>query len=374
MEINQPLPCLVKLIEQPTWGGRFILELKGLGRDPAWQNKKIGQSYELFWGTQVIINGKQIPINNLLTGHGPEILGRSVFERFGPKMPLLLKLTQAKDNSYQIHLPHRVKHPRWQPKAEAWYYFETGLLTLGVKENISWNDYEKTVKAVQAKMETLSRQAGAGKLQLDEARTQASRFIKTHNPADYVNYITAQSGEVWDLSSGGLHHSWEEDEQLAPHGNVLFEIQEDVPDEISSIRAFDKGKVKDDGSIRAVHIDNYFQFIDRSPKTNYPDLARHQPKTIAETSGGRVEQLLATPYYTLELMVVKHHLSGASTNTQDRFHHLFVKTGSVRIDYGRNRRFKLTQGSSVLIPGCLGEYELTNQGKNKAEVIKSFII
>ena len=31
-----------ELIEQPSWGGRYIVDLKGLGDDPQWKDKKVG--------------------------------------------------------------------------------------------------------------------------------------------------------------------------------------------------------------------------------------------------------------------------------------------------------------------------------------------
>src|SRR5580700_7989226 len=36
-----------ELIEQPSWGGRYIIDVKGLSNDPKWFGKKVGQSYEL---------------------------------------------------------------------------------------------------------------------------------------------------------------------------------------------------------------------------------------------------------------------------------------------------------------------------------------
>ena len=36
-----------ELIEQPSWGGRYIVDLKGLSDDAEWADKKVGQSYEM---------------------------------------------------------------------------------------------------------------------------------------------------------------------------------------------------------------------------------------------------------------------------------------------------------------------------------------
>lgn len=371
--INQPLPCLPKLVVQPTWGGRFILELKGLDQDPAWLNKKVGQSYELFGGTIVKVNGRKMALDNLLHDHAEEILGSKVLRHYGLKMPLLIKLTQAKGNSYQIHLKHDVCHPHWKPKAEAWYYLDRGLITLGTRPNINWVDYGKTVKAIANKMATLSQQVKENKLVLEEAQMKAQEFIKNHDPSVFVNHVTPQEGEVWDLSAGGQHHSWEENESIAPRGNLLYEIQEDVPDEVSTIRAFDKGKIKDDGSIRDLHLDDYFQFIDRSSGANSPSVARRQPILLEKSSGGEVTRLLGTPFFALDLLTITGDFSTKATRTKNFFHHLFAKTGQVIIHYGCHQEFRVAQGSSVLIPANMEEYALSNDGESQAEVIKSFI-
>ena len=369
--INQPLLCLPKLVEQPTWGGRLILKLKGLDKEPGWLNKKVGQSYELFGGTIVKVNGRKIALNNLLHDHAEEILGSKVLHHYGLKMPLLIKLTQAKGNSYQIHLKHGVCHPHWKPKAEAWYYLDRGLITLGIKPDINWADYEKTVRVIATKMEALSQQLKKNKLAIEEARIEAQKFIKNHDPSVFVNQVIPQEGEVWDLSAGGLHHSWEEDKNIAPQGNLLYEIQEDVSDEDSTIRAFDKGKFKDDGSIRNIHIEDYFQLIDRSPEANNPDVARHQSILLEKSSGGQVIQLLKTPPFALGLFIITGEFSTKATRTGNSFHHLFAKMGQVVIHYGHNQEFKLSQGASILMPASIGQYGLSS--KEKAEIIKSFI-
>ena len=43
-----------ELIEQPSWGGRYIVDLKGLSNDPQWAGKRVGQSYELAKASKLI--------------------------------------------------------------------------------------------------------------------------------------------------------------------------------------------------------------------------------------------------------------------------------------------------------------------------------
>jgi len=50
MSTNRAYLIIPKLIEQPTWGGRYIMKEKGWQKHPDAQ-RKIGQSYELYSGS-----------------------------------------------------------------------------------------------------------------------------------------------------------------------------------------------------------------------------------------------------------------------------------------------------------------------------------
>src|SRR6185437_8295859 len=72
-----------------------------------------------------------------LVAENPEaVLGAAVVSERGPQLALLIKYTQALGNSFQVHIKDGVTHPQWKPKPESWYYFEPGLITLGVKPGI----------------------------------------------------------------------------------------------------------------------------------------------------------------------------------------------------------------------------------------------
>ena len=48
-------------------------------------------------------------------------------------------------------------------------------------------------------------------------------------------------------------------------GNLVYEVQVDVPDDRCSMRGFDKGKVLDDGSLRPTHVADYLATIEQDP-------------------------------------------------------------------------------------------------------------
>ena len=131
------------LIEQPSWGGRYIIDLKGLSGDTQWQGKKVGQSYELSKKAKLIdpVSGGVHALSDLIAQDAKSLLGQSVLDAFGHDLSLLIKLTQAKGNSFQVHLPEGKTRGHWQPKPEAWFYLAPGLYTFGLKEGTDYNAF-----------------------------------------------------------------------------------------------------------------------------------------------------------------------------------------------------------------------------------------
>ena len=52
----QPLLIIPKIIEQPTWGGKYILKEKGWSHKPPFRGLRIGQSYELYSQSKVRVD------------------------------------------------------------------------------------------------------------------------------------------------------------------------------------------------------------------------------------------------------------------------------------------------------------------------------
>ncbi len=259
------------------------------------------------------------------------VLGKERVAEKGPQLDLLIKFTQALGNSFQLHIKDGTTHPFWKPKPESWYYFEPGLITLGAKPNVDWHAYESAVTSLQTDIEKLGSQVQSKAISLETAKAEIKKLLGTYNPWAFVNLVKVEKGQLIDLSAGGLHHSWEEDSQQAPLGNVLYELQTEALDYNSTLRNFDKGKLAPDGSTRELHIKDYFALIDRSPEANDPDPARHTrtPELVAQTSSYTLERLLHTKYYSLDKLSLP---AGASyTETITQFKHLFVQSGSIEV-------------------------------------------
>ena len=343
-----------ELIEQPSWGGRYIIDLKGLSDDAQWQGKKVGQSYEMSKAARLIdpADGGVHALADLIAQNAESLLGQPVLDAFGPDLSLLIKLTQAKGNSFQVHLPEGKTLGHWQPKPEAWFYLAPGLYTFGLKAGTDAAAYSRVLHSIDEEMHRLSEEIKNGRRTVDDARAQAHQRIQTLDPYAYVNLVEAETDDVIDLTAGGIHHSWEQDDARFPDGNLVYEVQLDVPDELCSMRGFDKGKFLDDGGTRPTHVADYLATIEPDPLHN--ELHRHirKPQVMEDLGDAKTEMLFHTPYFNLDRLTVAPGY-GLGQSLAGGFHHLFMHQGAARVGDAT-----LAQGRSYVIPAVMGEYTL----------------
>lgn len=392
-KLQRPYLVIPKLIEQPTWGGQYIVTMKGWEKRQNLGELKIGQSYELFSGSNLslldssddpqfegeladrdAVETPTRPEGSLhladLVAEDPEaVLGADVVNERGPELALLIKYTQALGNSFQVHIKDGEQHPTWKPKPESWYYFEPGLITLGVKPGIDWQEYEHVVEVVQQKMLALGQSVAAGTRTYDDAQQEVKKLLSENDPWKFVNTVPIEKDQLVDLSSGGIHHSWEEDAAQAPLGNVLYELQAEAMDRISTFRSFDKGKMGRDGSVRQIHIKDYFDAIDRSDELNDPATHIVTPQLISETPAYKLEHLLDTRHYQMDKLTL---LDSSATYEEriSRYKHLFVKDGRVTVTAG-GHTVTVTTAHACFIPAHAGSFTVENQA-DKSEILISY--
>lgn len=338
---KKPYLIIPHLIEQSTWGGEYICNKKKWLDKENIKGKKIGQSYELYDRTLLAknITSSEDPL------FSPDVQDSFPISEFAEDRPFpLIKFTQAKGNSFQLHVKPKINDPRWKQKAESWYYFENGKITFGIKKGTDINKYKETCIAINDMMKKLSKNIVEGTTSKEQAQKDAKTFINEKNPWQFVNVCEVKKGDIVDLSGGGLHHSWEEDMLNYPAGNILYEVQQDVMDPICTIRSFDQGKFKDDGTIREIHIDDYFKHLDLDEKRN--------TLTIEKNINGK---LFDTPHYSLSLLSLSKIEKMESITS---FHHLFVQTGKIIVKDIADNVLTVSEGHSCFIPKDVS-YEIT---------------
>ena len=349
----QKKPYLVVpfLVEQPTWGGEYICEKKGWLNKEGLIGKKFGQSYELY-SKSLLATSIQTSDDPLFSPKVTDTVSISSF--IEDKSFPLIKFTQAKGNSFQLHIKPGVGDPFWQPKAESWYYFEDGKITFGIKKGADLTMYKEMCFSIDNKMKKLSRMVIDKIITIVHAEQEAKKFIQEKNPWQYVNIHEIQKGDVVDLSGGGLHHSWEEDNEKLPLGNVLLEVQQDEMDPVSTIRSFDQGKFLKDGTIREINIETYFKYLDISEERN--TLKTQQNDLL----------LFNTSYYSLNKINIEKKIDMKSETS---FHHIFVKEGSITVG-SENGEIFVSHGHSCFIPKGI---TYTINATEKSEVLQTYI-
>jgi hypothetical protein len=376
-------PYLVhpKLIEQPTWGGQYIVTSKGWGDNQSLMNVKIGQSYELFSGSNLSLAAStddasftyeltdrdavaratapsnSVSLADLIANQPDKVLGPGK-----TKVNLLIKYTQALGNSFQVHMKSGASHPTFKPKPESWYYFEPGLITLGVRPDIDWAEYETVCREVESAMKQIGARVASGSFAYDEAVTEVNSLLKAQDPWRFVNTVPVAKDELVDLSAGGIHHSWEEDAARAPRGNILYELQAEALDNISTFRSFDKGKLGQDGEIRSLQIDEYFTAIDRSDVANDPTGHMRTAQAVTTGDGYSLGRLMKSGYYNLDKLDMIHE-KARYTEENSSYRHLFVKAGRVEVTAGTTT---VTVGTchSCFIPAGALRYHVTSLAAN----------
>lgn len=371
----QPFYIIPILIRQPTWGGDCIVTAKGLSQGQL-RDEKIGQSYELSAESRVSTEsaaqdaayitdssmgaGQQfgsvtatMDLQSLISSSPEAVLGAVTPEQAA--MSLLVKFTQARNNSYQVHVKPGSEFHGWLSKPESWYYLEQGKATLGLKPGTVIAQYKQLCTEIEAMGQQLSEQVKNEQIGIHSAREQLVSFFAENHPSQFVNVVQIPKGSVVDLSAGGIHHSWEADEQL-PNGNIVYEVQLDVKDGRSTIRSFDQGNLKDSGIARPLHIEDYFQAINSSPIDNRPESHISQPQGVT-SNGVKTSTLFDTPYYKL----YRYELLGAGSIPMktNSFHHVFALQGDLRIEW-RDLTFDLKEGRSLFIPASCGDYLLSS--------------
>ena len=113
-----------------------------------YQEESIGESWEISdveGFNTVVAEGhfKEDTINNLITKFKSDLLGKSVYEKFGDELPLLIKLIDAKTPlSIQVHPSNELAKERHDSfgKNEMWYIMqadEDAVLIVGFNQEVN---------------------------------------------------------------------------------------------------------------------------------------------------------------------------------------------------------------------------------------------
>ena len=304
-----------QILKQHIWGGDALLEIKKGQRLRVDKSKTYGESWDVsgIEGNISVISNGFLKGNNLQEAtevYMGELVGESVFERYGIEFPLLLKTLYCKDKtSVQVHPDDELAAERHQScgKTEMWYIMDAepdALLYIGFKNpNITREEYIDAV---------------------------AKGTV-----AEIIEPVKVKAGDAFLIPSGTVHS--------ISGGVSLVEIQQPVD---LTYRIFDWNRVDSDGNSRELHTAYAVDAIDFSSNVN---VCRREYKAVVNSA----VEIARSDYFTCNILKVEG-ATERNLGSLDSFVLYYCTEGSVEIitDDGSET---LRKGEVVLIPAEANE-------------------
>jgi mannose-6-phosphate isomerase len=299
---------------QPVWGGSRLAAWLDL---PQPQPQRLGEAWQVF-DTNRILNGlfADRTLAEVISEHGPAVVGRRPFARYGADLPLLAKFINAdQDLSIQVHPDDAYAHRHaaasgYHGKNEAWYILDAppgAQVTIGLQQSVSG----------------------------DQLRQAA---LDGYLP-DLLRKIDVAAGDLIYVPAGTIH--------AINAGVTLFEIQQKSD---LTYRLYDYQRLDQHGRLRELHLEQALAVSRLQPST----VDRVQPREV--TPGDSRHQLLVSvSSFALERL----DLDGERqfSTTPDSLE-IWTSVSGTALLSAADQQIALPRGASVLLPAALGTFTL----------------
>ena len=299
------------------WGGRG---LEKFGRRLP-EDKKIGESWELSaveGAVSRVKNGglRGNNINELIEVYMGDLVGESVYDRFGEEFPLLIKFLDACEQlSVQVHPDDEVAIERHHAygKSELWYVIEAAEGAC-----IYWGFNRQYTKE------------------------EYLEHLANGTVEQMLRRVPVRAGEAYFIPAGTVH--------AMGSGVVVAEIQQtsDV-----TYRIFDWNRVDQNGAARELHTDLALDVIDFSRTEPEVMVPNPDPNGVTEVKSCR--------HFTINLIDVQSAVR-RSVMSWDSFVVYVCVGGAVKIATEDGDE-SLKMGETVLIPASTDEVQIKGSGK-----------
>jgi len=305
------------VLKETMWGGNA---LKERFRKKAAAGALIGESWEITGMTDdssMVANGylKGNTLEEIAEVYMDELLGESVYDRYGTEFPLLIKIIDANDRlSIQVHPDDRLaeeRHHAWG-KTEMWYVIDAkpgAVIYTGFRKKITREEYLERLAA-----KTLE---------------------------ETINVTPVRAGDAFFIPAGMVH--------AIGAGVLLAEIQQtsDV-----TYRIYDWDRTDASGKPREMHTALALDAINFNLDTN--NLIRKEPEL------NRTVLLAESPYFRTGLIrfdspIIKDY------SLTDSFV-IYLCTESMVVVECFGHREEIRAGETVLIPASADNVVIIPQG------------
>ncbi len=296
------------------WGGNQLRPYKGL----AASDEPVGESWEVSaveGSVSIIANGEWSgrDLVSVINEHPKDILGATVNEKYGGKLPLLVKFIDARhDLSIQVHPNDEMamrEHGK-MGKSEMWYIIKADAgshLYAGFNQRITPYEYQHRV---------------------------ADGTI-----VDVLANHPVKAGDVFYLPAGRVH--------AICGGIMLAEVQQssDV-----TYRIFDYNRPGMDGKPRELHTELAAKALDYHVEKNY--------RTEYAETENRAVQIIDSQYFDVRVMEINAPFH-RNLLKYDSFIISMCIEGDCRLHVrGTGDDIVLKAGNSTLIPAAIADYDV----------------
>jgi mannose-6-phosphate isomerase len=307
----------IPIYKEIMWGGR---DLEKMGRQlPA--GKKIAESWELSVREKddsVISNGelKGKTLSYVISANGREILGDALLAQYRNDFPLLVKIIDANEKlSVQVH--------------------PTDEYAVGTEGEKCGKDETWVILACDRDAEIVCG------LKEGTDRKRFTEAVEAGDVKDCLNYLKVHPGDIFNIYPGLVHGIGK--------GIVTAEIQQNSN---TTYRIYDYDRKDDKGAVRELHIKKALDVIDFGTHDPHGSL---KGNAVADASGTVLKTYVNNRHYVLQTLDIKK--SYAHDTNNERFYIYLVVSGNGIIEYDKGSE-PLSMLQTVLIPACLGEYEI----------------
>ena len=314
------------IFKDKIWGGNKINTILHKDFSPL---PNCGESWEISAYADDIstvsqghLAGKRL--DNLIQEFKGQLVGETVFNKFGNKFPLLVKFIDANaDLSIQVHPNDEVALKRHNSfgKTEMWYIVqadEGAELSSGFKRPLTKEQYLENFHN--------------GKLM------------------DMLNIEKVKADDVFFLPAGRVHHIGK--------GCFLTEIQQTSD---LTYRIYDFDRTDDQGNKRKLHSEESLDAIDFT--------YHKQHKTPYEDRENEVVTLVSCEYFTTNKLHFNKPFE-KDLSSLDSFIIYVCMEGGLKLEYD-NGNVELTKGETLLVPASIDKITLTPDGEFK--MLESYI-
>lgn len=305
------------IFKERIWGGE-MLNVKLDKFIPA--EVLTGESWELSGvegDLSVVENGflKGNDIQEIAETYMGDLVGESVYRKFGSGFPLLIKFIDAQQTlSIQVHPNDALAEERHgcAGKNEMWYVVDAGeeaVLYIGFKAGVTKEQYLESLK--KGNVDTL------------------------------LNRIPVKKGDIYFIPAGTVH--------AIGAGVLIAEIQQtsDI-----TYRIFDWNKKDKNGKPRELHTELALEAI---------DFESGRPKNLApQKQANELVRIQRSPYFASGLLELEGTLERELPN-RDSFTVYIAVEGDAYLEAG-GETVSLLLGEVVLVPAQLTEHKLTGKG------------